>query len=265
MKGDSAPGPDGIPVLLLKACSQQLSKPIRLLWQESISSGIVPSFYKKAYVSPLYKKGSRAEAPNYRPVSLTSHIIKIYERVLRKVMIKYLEENNILSCKQHGFRSGRSCLTQMLSHFDDIMLGLTNNVDTDSIYLDYAKAFDKVDHSLLLSKLSKYGFSPQILAWLKSFLIDRTQSVVLNGKHSIISKILSGVPQGTVLGPILFILFINDLQGCVKHSKVSFFADDTRMSKKISCEQDVSLLQEDLNSVIKWSKHNNMKLHEDKY
>ena len=153
----------------------------------------------------------------------------------------------------------------MLSHFDDIMLGLTNNMDTDSIYLDYAKAFDKVDHRLLLAKLQRYGFSPQILAWLKSFLVDRTQSVVLNGKHSIISKILSGVPQGTVLGPILFILFINDLQGCVKHSKVSFFADDTRISKQISSEQDVPLLQQDLDNVIQWSKRNNMKLHEDKF
>jgi hypothetical protein len=265
IKTDSAPGPDGIPVVLLKACASQLSKPIRSLWKESMSSGVVPSFYKKAYVSPLYKKGNRAEAVNYRPVSLTSHIVKVYERVLRKVMVKYLEDNDILSCKQHGFRSGRSCLTQMLSHFDEIMLGLTGNMDTDSIYLDYAKAFDKVDHRLLLLKLHKYGFSQQIIDWIQSFLVNRTQSVVLNGQHSVISWILSGVPQGTVLGPILFILFINDLQGCVMNSKVSFFADDTRISKQISCEQDVQLLQQDLDSVILWSKYNNMKLHEDKF
>ena len=265
LKSDSAAGPDGIPALLIKSCCDELCKPIRLIWEESISSGIVPDYYKLAYVSPLYKKGSKAEAANYRPVSLTSHIIKVYERILRKVLVQYLEDNNILSCKQHGFRSGRSCLTQMLSHFDEIMSGLTNNMDTDSIYLDYAKAFDKVDHKLLLQKLHRYGFSSQIIDWVKSFLCNRNQSVVVNGHHSIISAILSGVPQGTVLGPLLFILFINDLQDCVLHSKVSFFADDTRISKHISSEQDVKLLQDDLDRVILWTLHNNMKLHEDKF
>ena len=265
LKSDSAAGPDGIPAMLIKGCADELCKPIRLIWEKSMSSGIVPDYYKKAYVSPLYKKGNKAEAANYRPISLTSHIVKVYERVLRKVMVQFLEDNKILSCKQHGFRSGRSCLTQMLSHIDNIMLGLTENMDTDSIYLDYAKAFDKVDHELLLQKLQKYGFGSQIINWVKSFLCNRKQSVVVNGVHSIIASIISGVPQGTVLGPLLFILFINDLQDCVSHSRVSFFADDTRVSKHISSEQDVKLLQEDLDSVILWSLHNNMKLHEDKF
>ena len=107
-----------------------------------MSKGVVPSFYKKAHVTPQYKKGDRAAAVNCRPVSLTSHVIKLYECIVRKVMIKYIEENNILSDKQHGFRSGRSCLTQMLGHFDEIMVGLRNGVDADSINLDYARAFD---------------------------------------------------------------------------------------------------------------------------
>ena len=141
---DSASGPDGIPAVLLKYCAEQFCKPLRLIWEESMSKCVVPSFYKKAHVTPLYKKGYRAAAVNYRPVSLTSHVIKLYERIIRKVMIKYLyiEENNILYDKQHGFRSGRSCLTQMLGHFDEIMVGLRNGVDTDSINLDYARAFD---------------------------------------------------------------------------------------------------------------------------
>jgi hypothetical protein len=180
-------------------------------------------------------------------------------------MVRYIEDNEILSKKQHGFRSGRSCLTQMLSHFDDILLGFTNGLDTDSIYLDYAKAFDKVDHKLLLVKLQKYGFSSQLITWIRSFLTDRKQCVVLDGHRSVLASIISGVPQGTVLGPILFILFINDLQGCVQHSNVSFFADDTRVSKQIASQHDVSLLQEDLNNIISWSRSNNMKLHEDKF
>ena len=149
MKSDSAAGPDGIPVILLKECSTELSEP---LWSESFTSGIVPKFYKSSYITPLYKKGNRASASNYRPVSLTSHIIKIYERVLRKIMVKYIEDNVLLCHNQHGFKSGRSCLTQLLSHFNDVLLGLLQADDTDSIYLDYAKAFDIVDHNLLLEK-----------------------------------------------------------------------------------------------------------------
>jgi hypothetical protein len=250
LKSDSAAGPDGIPVILLKNCSESLCSPIKLLWKESFESGTVPKFYKESYVTPLYKKGDRARAGNYRPVSLTSHIIKIYERVLRKTIVQYLDDNNILCHNQHGFRSGRSCLTQMLDHFDDIMQGLTNDKDTDAIYLDYAKAFDKVDHRMLIEKLRLYGFSPQLVKWIESFLVDRSQKVVVDGKHSYLAKIISGVPQGTVLGPILFILFINDLESCVKNSKVRFFADDTRVCKQISSEADTGELQADLDNII---------------
>lgn len=180
-------------------------------------------------------------------------------------MVRYIEDNVLLCHNQHGFRSGRSCLTQLLSHFDDVLLGLLQGHDTDSIYLDYAKAFDKVDHNLLLEKLKIYGFPQQLIDWISSFLKDRPQEVVVNGIKSFLVKIISGVPQGTVLGPILFILFINDMDLCVKHSKVRFFADDTRIMKEISCEDDTVYLQEDLNSILEWSLHNNMVLHEEKF
>ena len=153
----------------------------------------------------------------------------------------------------------------MLDHFDEIMSGLTDNADTDAIYLDYAKAFDKVDHRLLLSKLHRYGFSLKLINWIESFLTNRMQTVVIDGVHSSSTITLSGVPQGTVLGPILFILFINDMRTCIQHSKVSFFADDTRVSKQIRSEADVALLQDDLNSLIQWATQNNMMLHEDKF
>ena len=197
IKLDSAPGPDGIPVILLKRCATSLSVQIHLLWTESMSSGIVPSFYKTGFVSPLFKKSSRCEPSNYRPVTLTSHIVKVYERVVGKHMVHYLETNNLLTDKQHGFRSNRSCPTQMLDHFDDIFEGFTRGEDTDSTYLDYANAFDKVDLDLLILKLKKYGFRNKLVDWIQSFLSDREQVVVLNGVHSDIAKVLSGVPQGT--------------------------------------------------------------------
>ena len=265
IKLDSAPGPDGIPAILLKRCATSLSIPIHLLWSESLSTGIVPNFYKTGFITPLFKKGSRCEASNYRPVTLTSHVVKVYERVVRKHMVDYLETNNLLTDKQHGFRSNRSCLTQMLDHFDDIFEGFTRGEDTDSIYLDYAKAFDKVDLDLLVLKLKRYGFGDQLVDWIQAFLSDREQVVVLNGVHSDIAKVLSGVPQGTVLGPLLFILFINDLDQIVTSFTVSIFVDDTRVSKQIGCYEDCALLQDDLYRILDWSRSNNMKLHEQKF
>ena len=117
----------------------------------------------RSYIAPLHKKGSHALPANYRPVFLTSHIIKIFERVLRKRLVSYLEANELLCNNQHGFRSGCSCLTQLLHHFDDILENLMNNADLDSIYLDYAKAFDKVDHALLIKKLERYGINPKVV------------------------------------------------------------------------------------------------------
>ena len=153
----------------------------------------------------------------------------------------------------------------MLDHFDDIFEGFTKGKDTDSIYLDFAKAFDKVDLELLMLKLKRYGFHGKLLSWIQSFLSHRQQVVVVNGVHSDSAEVLSGVPQGSVLGPLLFILFINDLEMAVSSSRVSFFADDTRVSKLIGCTEDCLTLQADLDSILEWSRQNNMKLHEQKF
>lgn len=265
ISSDSSPGPDGIPVILLKNCASALCYPLKLMWSESFNTGSVPQFYKNTLITPLYKKGDRSHAVNYRLVALTSHIIKLYERIIRGTMVKFIEHNGVLCSNQHGFRSGRSCLTQLLSHFDDIMLGLTDGADTDAIYLDYAKAFDKVDHNLILSKLRRYGFNDQLIRWIEPFLTNRDQNVVIDGCSSYPATVISGVPQVTVLGPLLFILFMNDMSTYVKHSTIRFFADDTSISKHIKCDSDVKKLQQDLDSVITWAKENNMSLHEDKF
>ncbi|XP_063688434.1 uncharacterized protein LOC134821660 [Bolinopsis microptera] len=200
IKPNAASGPDEIPVTLLKNCKKALAEPMHIIWSRSLVTGEVPSFYKFSHVFPLHKKDSRAKPANYRPISLTSHVVKVYERVIRKKLVNYLEINNLICSKQHGFRSGRSCLTQLLHHFDDVLDSLSNNSDFDSIYLDYAKAFDKVDHKLLLRKLQLYGIHPKIIKWIESFLSDRKQAVVVDGHLSILALIISGVPQAADQG-----------------------------------------------------------------
>ena len=194
-----------------------------------------------------------------------SHVIKIFERVIRKYLVEHLESHNLISSKQHGFRKGRSCLTQLISHIDNIIQNQLDGSETDVIYLDYAKAFDKVDHKILLTKLKRYGITGHLHDWLTQFLTNRQQVVTINGRHSRPSPVISGVPQGTVLGPILFILYINDLEKVLSESRNGSFADDTRLSHAIQFATDTSTLQTDLDNVVKWSKENNMKLHEDKF
>ena len=264
-KPSAAAGSDGIPAILLKNCKDVIAPVIQKIWTKSMDSGEVPGFYKESLISPQHKRGSRAIDENYRAISLTSHIIKTYERVLRKKMVSHLEDNNLLCKNQHGFRSGKSCLTQLLHHFDEVLDSMAHGAEVDSIYLDYAKAFDKVDHQLLLKKLKLYGFSPKLVSWIESFLSNRSQRVVVDGHMSFTAWIISGVPQGTVLGPILFLIYINDIADCVTSCTLKCFADDTKISKAITESSCVAELQSDLIEVTNWSIRNNMTPHEDKY
>ena len=204
------------------------------MWNYSFQNSKIESRYLSSVVAPIFKGGSNLDASNSRPVSLTSHIMKTFERVVQKKIVSYLEENNILNCNQHGFRKGCSCLSELLAHFEILFDNLSKNLDSDTIYLDFSKAFDKVDHALLIKKLQLYGIKGKLLSWIKSFLSGRVQKVVVDGKSSEIKLVISGVPQGTVLGPILFILFLNDLNSCIQYSQFKLFADDSRLIKVIN-------------------------------
>ena len=262
---DAATTENDIPALVLKECKSTLSYPICLIWKKSFDSGIVPSNMKIQSINPIFKKGDKSDPSNYRPISLTSHLIKIFERVIRKRLVSHLEANNLLSKNQHGFRKGRSCLTHLLKHIDDVIHSIVNGNEHDVIYLDFAKAFDKVDHEILLQKLKQCGITGKLFSWIKQFLTNRKQFVTIQGIHSFLAFVISGVPQGSVLGPILFLIYIDDLKNCLKSSSASSFADDTRLGKQISCCEDTTLLQDDLDSVVKWAEHNNMALHENKF
>ena len=262
---NAACGPNDIPATVLKNCKDSLASPIFLLWKDSLASGCVPQSFKNQIITPVYKKSSKSDPANYRPISLTSHVIKIFERLVKQAIVKHICYNNIMCPNQHGFTKHKSCFTQLLAHVEYAILNLLENADTDVIYLDYAKAFDKVDHQILLKKLHCYGIRGKLLAWITSYLSNREQTVVINGKASRPAKVISGVPQGTVLGPIFFILYLNDINSCIKHSIASSFADDTRLKRTINKVEDTKLLQEDLNNAITWSHKNNMVLHQDKF
>ena len=265
IKPHSSSADDDMPAMLLTKCKDTINYPLLLIWRESLNTGNVYPQYKKQIITPIHKKDSRAIPENYRPICPNSHSCKTCERVVMDKIVEHLERNNLLCKHQHGFRAGHSCLTQLLNHIDMVLLNFIQNKDTDCIYLDYAKAFDKVDHEILIHKLKCYGIRGKLLEWIESFINNRHQCVSVNGTHSYTSNVISGVPQGTVLGPLLFLIFVNDMNVCIKHSVISSFADDTRIKKDISVSTDVKCLQDDLNSVCQWTTDNNMMLHEKKF
>ena len=166
-------GPDGIPPALLKNCKTSLSQPLCLIWSKSLSSGEISTQLKHGLIGPIYKNGEKSEAKNYRPVTLTSHLIKVFERIIIKNLMEYLEMNDLLNDGQHGFRKKRSCLSQLMDHYQTIINIMETGNVADVIYLDFAKAFDKVDHGILLRKLVDLGIGGLILSWIYDFLSGR--------------------------------------------------------------------------------------------
>ena len=260
LSSNSAPGPDGFPAILLKKSRHQLATPLCLIWRNILDKSQTPHLLKSSYITPIFKKGNQGLPENYRPVALTSNVSKVFEKIVRSKIQKHLEDNNLFNCNQHGFRSGRSCLSQLLSHTERLIHHIENGNNVDVIYLDFSKAFDKVDHTILLHKIKNNGIKGKLLAWIKSFITGRTQQVSVNHTLSERSEVISGVPQGSVLGPLLFLIMIQDIDERILHSFLSSFADDTRLMKEIKNLADIIQLQEDLNAVYEWTELNNMKL-----
>ena len=190
---------------------------------------------------------------NYRPISLTAVLCKLMESFLRDHVMKHLVDNNLLSRKQHGFISGRSTVTQLLKYLDKCAQSVAAGKVVDAIYLDFEKAFDTVPHHRLLGKLQAYGINGCILNWVADYLNNRTQVVAVNGTESDIGSVLSGVPQGTVLGPILFVIYINDMLDSIS-SEGLLFADDTKVFRQICSEHDSLELQSDIDKLEAWTK-----------
>jgi hypothetical protein len=249
-----AVGPDKVSPWILKEAAQALSVPLAMIFNESLMSGELPSCWKKANVVPIFKKGDREEALNYRPVSLTSIPCKILERIIRLRLVAHLENIRFVNKHQHGFWTGKSCLTNLLEFYDKITrIRQDRDGWADCIFLDCQKAFDTVPHMRLLFKLERQaGVGGKVLAWIRNYLTGRSQRVTVRGEKSDWRTVTSGVPQGSVLGPILFLVYVNDMFTGVE-SYMSMFADDAKLMRRVVTDEDCRILQEDLNRLQRWS------------
>jgi len=246
---NKAHGPDCIPSRVLKELSEELAVPFSILFNKSIHDGIIPSDWKEANVTGIFKKGTRSDPGNYRPVSLTCIACKILESIVRDVLVTYMNDNNLYSDCQHGFRQHRSCMTQLLEVMEDFTNMIDDKSPIDVIYLDFRKAFDTVPHERLLLKLRSYGITGNVLDWIRTFLSGRSQRVKVGQEYSERKNVMSGIPQGSILGPVLFTVFINDLPEVVS-SATKVFADDTKV---YNSPDNSNILQEDLNKLKAWS------------
>ena len=254
--------PDEIPALYLKKVSNVLSKPLARIFNISIRTGKVPSIWKKAIVIPIFKKGIKSNPANYRPISLTSVICRVLESIIHNKISCHLSTNNAISKCQHGFLPMRSTQTQQLNLMNDLIKHYNQTTKTEIIYLDFSKAFDSVPHQKLLYLLKSFKIAPNILAWISDYLSGRTQQVIVDGFLSESCSVTSGVPQGSVLGPLLFLLYLEDLlKMLLNHTQVNAyaFADDLKLSGT-----NPHHLQVALNAVEKWTNKWQLKINQTK-
>ena len=259
-----AAGPDGIHGAILKKCAASLAGPLTKLFNISFVTGCIPEEWKLASVVPIHKKDEKRCVENYRPISLTSLVMKVFERCIKKELLAACGQ--FLDPRQHGFVSEKSCTTQMVPFIHNLASNLNNKEKTDIIYFDFAKAFDSVSHDIILHKLKhKYKVDGLMLRFIRSYLQGRKQQVVVGGVTSEKLPVKSGVPQGSILGPLLFIIFINDMLECISEgTNISLYADDTKIWRVINFSEDHFILQDDINKLYNWSKNNLIKFHPSK-
>lgn len=251
-------GPDNIHPLLLVNCARNFALPLSLLYNQSLKTGTFPDAWKQARVVPIYKSGKRECVANYRPVSILSTISKVFESMIHSVLYRHIHK--YLISDQYGFVKNRSTNTNLVLFASELMESVDQGFQVDAVYTDFSKAFDKVNHRILLRKLYTFGLSGNLLEWCDSYLKNRPSQVVIDGVQSTPFIALSGVPQGSVLGPLFFNIFINDIAKVIKHSKIYMFADDLKLTKIVSSDEESKNLQKDIDGLQEWCNKNKMYL-----
>ncbi|CAM5146391.1 unnamed protein product [Natator depressus] len=260
LNGTKSGGPDNLHSRILKELAHEIASPLARIFNESVYSGVVPYDWRIANIVPIFKKGKKSDPGNYRHVSLTSVVCNVLEKILKEKVVKDIEVNGNWDKIQHGFTKGQ---TNLISFFEKVTDFLDKGNAVDLIYLNFSKAFDTVPHGELLAKLEKMGFNMKIERWIRNWLKGRLQWVTLKGELSGWKEVTSGIPQGTVLGPILFNLFITEL-GTKRGNVLIKFADDMKLGGIANTEKDRDIIQEDLDDLVNWSNCNRMKFNSEK-
>ena len=228
MPSHKAAGSDGLVARILKIAAPAISLPLSRLINHCIDTGTFPSAWKTAKVTPIYKgRGSKDDKNNYRPISVLPLLSKIFEKHVHQALYSYMRNNNLLYSLQSGFRRSYSTKATLIRLTDQLLSDMDQDQISGPVFVDYKKAFDLIDHDILLSKLEAYGIASKELMLLTNHLKGRRGSVVIGGVQSEYRLITHGVPQGSVLGPLLFIIFVNDLPNSVSQSTVDIYTDDT--------------------------------------
>ena len=265
LKSDKSTGLHNIPARLLKDGADALATPLALLMNRSINERSIPASWKHAIVTPVFKSGSKSDTPNYRPISVLPVFAKILEKAVHEMMYNFLLQHKLLFSYQSGFRPLHSTATSLIDITNTILQNIDKGKLTGLAFLDLSKAFDTLDHDLLLTKLAGFGLSKSSVNWFNAYLTNRTQSVIINGIQTDAEPILYGVPQGSVLGPLLFIMYINDLPSVTKCCKVHLYADDTLLFfETIFVQASEAALSQDLDHVVGWLNQNYLMLNHSK-